>query len=50
MKQMAIVLLLSAGLVTFVRLMPKPHAVVQACADDDGDDGDDGDGGDDGNS
>ena len=47
MKAMAIVLLLSAGIVTLDRVLPAAHRVLIACADDSGnsdgdDDGDDG--------
>ncbi len=48
MKRMAIVLLLSAGLVTVVRAIPKTHFVQQACDEDGGDGDDDGDEGDSG--
>ena len=46
MKRMAMVLLLSAGLVTVMRAIPKTDHVLQACADDGGDSDDDGDEGD----
>jgi len=43
MKRLALVLLMTAGLVVVARVSSLGHRAATACADDSGDDGDDGD-------